>query len=74
MRTRLEKLACDRPEECRVIEYTSEGRGIRCTVPKEWIRLYLGAGRTLKLSKADRQAKADRLRAYNQSRRKHDNM
>lgn len=70
MMRRLEKLAHDRPGECQIIEYTNEGRAIRCSVPKEWVRLYLGAGRTLNLSEADRKAKADRLRMYSHNRRK----
>lgn len=64
LRGKIEKLAHDRPEQCRIIEYVNEGRGVRCIVPRGWIRI----NPSYRLTDEQRRAKADRLRQYHQNR------
>lgn len=63
---RVEKLARERPGECRIIEYTDDGRGIRCIVPRGWIRIQA----LPRYSEKELKARSDRLKRYWKSRSK----
>lgn len=39
MRRRLEQLAQDRPEECRLFKTSHGGRAVEYIVPKSWLRI-----------------------------------
>lgn len=39
LRRKLEKLAQDRPEECRWGRTSREGQAVNCVIPKTWVRI-----------------------------------
>ena len=40
LRRRLEQLAQDRPEDCRLVKSCHDGKAIEYTLPKVWLRIY----------------------------------
>ena len=39
LRQKLESLARDRPEDCRLVKVSRSGRAVDYTIPKSWIRI-----------------------------------
>lgn len=40
LRRKLERLAEERPEDCRLIRTTRDGQAVEYEVPKEWLHIY----------------------------------
>lgn len=42
LRRRLEQLAQDRPEDCRFVKASHDGKAVEYTIPKKWLRVNPG--------------------------------
>lgn len=58
LRRRLERLAQDRPEECRLVKTCHDGQAVEYYFPKKWLRVNPG----LRLTDEQRAAKAEAAR------------
>ena len=68
LRRKLEKLATERPEECRLEKVSREGDAVDYIVPKSWV--HIRPPRVT--SEAQRVAAAERMKAANLRRKAHD--
>ena len=57
LRQKLEALARDRPEDCRLVKVSRSGRAVDYTIPKSWIRIAPAADRK---SEAQKEASSTR--------------
>lgn len=58
LRRRLEQLAQDRPEECRLVKTCHDGQAVEYYIPKKWLRVNPG----LNLTDEQRAARAETAR------------
>lgn len=60
LRRRLEKLAQDRPEDCRLFKTCHDGQAVEYIIPKKWLRVNPG----LNLTDEQRAARAENARKH----------
>ncbi|MBQ0037284.1 MAG: molecular chaperone [Clostridiales bacterium] len=68
MRRKLEKLAQERPEECRLEKLSADGRSVTYTIPKSWVRINKPRD-AAPLTEEQKQAKREMLKSMQENRR-----